>query len=221
VTAHFHLPIFAGSFNRCADWLRRLPGIKIATYLHSAKRAGDIDPDLPMVSAMKVKKILFPTDFSECSQAALACASVLASESKAQLFIVHVDDIPAAYIEGLASGYAGHGYVPKPENTRDDIREQLSRVSPTISHVHFEHRYLRGNPADQILKFAERENVDLIVMGTHGRTAALQLLMGSVAEAVVRRANCPVLTLKRPFVQPEIVEQQKAASRRAIGSLTL
>jgi hypothetical protein len=67
---------------------------------------------------MNVKRILFPTDFSECSRPALACASALASEWKARLFIVHVDDLPAAYIEGLGSGYAGHGYVPEPENAR-------------------------------------------------------------------------------------------------------
>lgn len=154
---------------------------------------------------MNVKKILFPTDFSECSQGALACASALASESGAQLFIVHVDELPAAYIEGLGSGYAGHGYVPEPENARDEIREQLSRVLPTVPNVNCEHRYVRGNPADQILKFAERENVDLIILGTHGRTAALRLLMGSVAEAVVRRSKCPVLTVKQPSVQPEVV----------------
>ena len=153
---------------------------------------------------MNVKKILFPTDFSECSQAALECASALAAQSAAQLFIVHVDDLPQAYVEGLGSGYAGHGYVPEPENARDEIREQLSRVVPTMPSVNCEHRYLRGNPADQILKFAERENVDLIIMGTHGRTAALRLLMGSVAEAVVRRATCPVLTMKQPAARPEV-----------------
>jgi nucleotide-binding universal stress UspA family protein len=147
---------------------------------------------------VNVKRILFPTDFSECSQTALACASALASEWKAQLFIVHVDDLPFAYIEGLGSGYAGHGYVPEPENARDEVRDQLGRVLPTAANVICERRYLRGNPAHEILKFAERENVDLIVMGTHGHTAALRLLMGSVAESVMRRASCPVLTVRQP-----------------------
>jgi hypothetical protein len=72
----------------------------------------------------------------------------------------------------------------------------LNRVLPTAANVTVEHCYLRGNPAHEILAFAEREKVDLIVMGTHGRTAAARLLMGSVAEAVLRRANCPVLTVK-------------------------
>jgi nucleotide-binding universal stress UspA family protein len=155
---------------------------------------------------MNVKRILFPTDFSGCSQAALECASALASESGAELLIVHVDELPRQYIEGFGPGFAGHGYVPASENTRDEVREQLNGVTPTIPGVRCEHHYLRGDPAEQILKLAERQDIDLIVMGTHGRTAALRLLMGSVAEAVVRRANCPVLTLKKPIPQVNSTE---------------
>jgi len=72
---------------------------------------------------------------------------------------------------------------------------------PTRLHrvdTYFEHHLLSGDPGSELVHFAERENIDLIVMGTHGRTGLTRLLMGSVAEAVVRRAPCPVLTLKQP-----------------------
>jgi nucleotide-binding universal stress UspA family protein len=158
-----------------------------------------------MASTMNVKKILFPTDFSECSRAALECASALAAEFGARLYILHVDDLPQAFVEGQGPGFAGHGYAPQPKNTRDEIREQLERVMPTVADVSSEHCYVRGNPVDEILKFAERENADVIVMGTHGWTAALRLLMGSVAEGVVRRAKCAVLTVKQPVAHPDPV----------------
>jgi nucleotide-binding universal stress UspA family protein len=64
--------------------------------------------------------------------------------------------------------------------------------------VPYEHHLITGDPATAVVQLAEEENVDMIVMGTHGRTGLSRLLMGSVAEAVVRKANCPVLTFKQP-----------------------
>ena len=72
----------------------------------------------------------------------------------------------------------------------------LEAVVPTDPEVHFEHRMVMGDPADEIVKIAHEDNVDLIVMATHGRTGFKRLLMGSVAEEVVRRAECPVFTFK-------------------------
>jgi len=68
--------------------------------------------------------------------------------------------------------------------------------------VRFEHKLLVGDPASAIVEAAEEENVDLIVLGTHGRTGLTRLLMGSVAENVVRKAKCPVLTVKHPSPLP-------------------
>ena len=73
----------------------------------------------------------------------------------------------------------------------------LKEVVPTDPQVACEHRLLTGDPAVAIARLAEEEHADLIVMGTHGRTGLTRLLMGSVAEAVVRRAPCPVLTYKQ------------------------
>ena len=74
--------------------------------------------------------------------------------------------------------------------------------------------YLTGSPAAQILKLAEQERIDLIVMGSHGRTGLSKLLMGSVAEGVMRKAKCPVLIVKLPVDQAEI--QNVALSASAI-----
>jgi nucleotide-binding universal stress UspA family protein len=74
----------------------------------------------------------------------------------------------------------------------------LADVKPRDPRVVCEHHLLAGDPAEAIIRTAEQEGVDIIVIGTHGRTGLTRLLMGSVAEAIVRRATCPVLTVKQP-----------------------
>jgi universal stress protein A len=139
---------------------------------------------------MNLKKILVSTDFSTCSDSALAMATALARDSNATLLIVHVEEIP------LATGSAEYLYsVPEPAT--QELKKMLSEVLPRDVNVPFEHHLLAGDPAEAIIRTAEQENVDMIVIGTHGRTGLTRLLMGSVAEAVVRRASCPVLTVKQ------------------------
>lgn len=152
---------------------------------------------------MIVKRILFATDFSESSSAALEYASRLASDTEALLYIVHVDellDISVPSIPGIEGGYF---YESPGDNDRHEVRDRLSKIAPTVSGVAYEHRYLTGSPLNEILKFADRQCVDLIVMGSHGRTGFSRLLMGSVAEGVVRRAKCPILIVKQPTEVPE------------------
>jgi nucleotide-binding universal stress UspA family protein len=145
---------------------------------------------------MNIRKILCPTDFSEHTDAALGYASVLAAESGAMLYIVHVDEYRDAT---AALGEAALSYpAPWAVADRCEVRQQLEKVRPTRPSVDFEHRYLSGGPIREIVDFAERENVDLIVMGSHGRTGISRLLMGSVAEGVARRAPCPVMIVKQP-----------------------
>lgn len=140
---------------------------------------------------MNIKKILVPTDFSPSSEAAIALATSLARDCKASLLIVHVEEIP------LATG-GGEFLYSVPEPNTQELREMLSKVVPKDPAVGCEHRLLAGDAAEAIVRTAEAENVDMIVIGTHGRTGLTRLLMGSVAEAVVRRATCPVLTMKQP-----------------------
>jgi nucleotide-binding universal stress UspA family protein len=78
-------------------------------------------------------------------------------------------------------------------------RALLDKVQPTLEKVRCQRHYLNGAADHELLEFAERENIDLIVIGSHGRTGLSRLLLGSVAEAVVRRAKCPVLTVKHPI----------------------
>jgi universal stress protein A len=144
---------------------------------------------------MNTRKILCPTDFSQFTDAALSYASSLAAESGATLYIAHVAELhdPSAALGETI------GYVPPWGMTdQSEVRRQLEKVKPTLAYVAFERRYLEGDPAREIVAFAEREQIDLIVMGSHGRTGLPRLLMGSVAEGVVRRATCPVLIVKQP-----------------------
>jgi nucleotide-binding universal stress UspA family protein len=148
--------------------------------------------------AMDIKKILFPTDFSTCSDAGLEQATALARDARAELLIVHVEEPRAAY--GGGEMYYG---ISEPDQL--GLLEMLRGVRPTDPTVAYEHRLLRGDPAERIVDLADAEPCDLIVMGTHGRTGFRRMLMGSVAEAVVRRANCPVFTYKLPHGAPKPV----------------
>lgn len=140
---------------------------------------------------MKAKKLLVPTDFSPSSDEALKLATVLARDTGASLLIVHVEMIP------LTTG-GGDFLYTIPEPSTQELKEKLDEVVPHDASVLAVHRLLAGDPAEVIVKVAEEEEVDFIVMGTHGRRGLTRLLMGSVAEVVVRRAHCPVITLKQP-----------------------
>ncbi len=151
---------------------------------------------------MKANKILFPSDFSHTGDAALEMATALARDSGATLVIVHVEEHPTAY-------GGGEFYYGIAEPVTADLRRMLAEVKPTdpqVPYQHrlmtgYQHRLITGEPASAIARFADDENIDIIVMGTHGRTGLSRLLMGSVAEAVVRHAKCPVLTYRQPVEQ--------------------
>jgi nucleotide-binding universal stress UspA family protein len=147
---------------------------------------------------MNIKRILFATDFSECSNAALEFASHLASDTGARLYMVHVDGLLDVSIPSIPPVEGGYSYDAPWGYERREVRETLAKIVPTVANVAYEHCYLAGSPVAQILKLAEQEKIDLIVMGSHGRTGFTRLLMGSVAEGVVRSAPCPVLVVKQP-----------------------
>ena len=147
---------------------------------------------------MNAKKILVPTDFSTIGDAALCYAAALARDMGARLLIVHVEEPPLAY-------GGGEMYYGAPDPNQQDLEKMLASVVPGDKQVPYEHRLIAGDPSTVLVRLADDEEVDMIVMGTHGRTGLTRLLMGSVAEAVVRRANCPVLTVKSDTKTPATV----------------
>jgi nucleotide-binding universal stress UspA family protein len=158
---------------------------------------------LMLEAAMNVNRILIATDFSECSNTALDVASRLANEAGARLYIVHVNGIVDVSVPAIPGVEGGYYYDAPWGHERHEVRERLETIVPTVGNVTYEHCYMTGFPVAEILKFADREHIDLIVIGSHGRTGFSRLLMGSVAEGVVRKAMCPVLVVKQPTTLAE------------------
>jgi nucleotide-binding universal stress UspA family protein len=151
------------------------------------------------------RTILHPTDFSEPSQRALQLACSLARDQGARLVLVHVAARPAAvYGEAIL--------IPEPEDYLKPLKRQLDQLPVPDSTVAVERRLEEGDAVPDILRVAQETGADLIVMGTHGRTGLGRLLMGSVAEQVVRKAPCPVLTVKTPL--PDAGTQPPAGATR-------
>ncbi len=143
---------------------------------------------------LAIGTILYPTDFSKEAGYAFDVACALARDSRARLVVLHVERPPLTTLGGTA------GVPPLPtEYDRQLLLEELHRIQPPVPDIVLEHRLEHGEPAPVILAVAEQIGADLIVLGTHGRTGLRRLLMGSVAEQLVRRASCPVLTVKNPM----------------------
>lgn len=148
-----------------------------------------------------MKRVLVPIDFAEASDAALVYGRNLAKSFGAELHVLHVTENlflrpmannPMAIEAGIANRLE--------ERITDADRKELHAVAALRT---------SGAPAEEIVRYAEQEGIDLIVMGTHGRVRVAHLIMGSVAEKVVRTATCPVLTVRHPereFVVPDAVE---------------
>jgi len=141
---------------------------------------------------LPIKTILHPTDFSPQADYAFRLSCALARDYGARLIVMHVKMIPAvAYGEFAA-------LPPEPEETMESLKLRLAQLKPHGTSCSMEYLLAEGVPAEEIVNVARDKRCDLVVMGTHGRTGLGRLLMGSVAELVVRRATCPVLTVKTP-----------------------
>jgi nucleotide-binding universal stress UspA family protein len=146
---------------------------------------------------LPIKTILHPTDFSERSDAAYRLAGALARDYDARLVIVHVAEPPVAI-------YGPDLILPPTESYEQPLRAKLQELTRRDPTIRVEERFVEGDPAKEILRVAKETQCDLIVMGTHGRTGLGRLLMGSVAEQVVRKARCPVLTVKTPLADASV-----------------
>jgi nucleotide-binding universal stress UspA family protein len=142
---------------------------------------------------MEIRQILAPTDFSESSKQAVASACELAQTFGAKLLLLHVVELPSYPIEGLPPSHLGGTLL---EDLEKQATSELAQVLAKEAEVKVVRRVVMGIPYRKIVEVAEAEKVDLIVMATHGRTGLSHLVMGSVAERVVRTAPCPVLTIR-------------------------
>ena len=144
---------------------------------------------------MQIKTILYPTDFSKGARAALDHAISLAGDYSAKLILLHVvEDIPIAewYIPSAIS------VADLTEDLRKSALQEMNKwvveVSSQVKDV--EKMVVNGVPFVEIIGAAREKKADLIVIGTHGRTGIDHMLFGSTAEKVVRKASCPVLTVR-------------------------
>jgi nucleotide-binding universal stress UspA family protein len=154
---------------------------------------------------LTLKTVLVPTDFSEASESALRYGKAMAEAFGASLHVVHVmEDL-------LAHAWAAEVYVSSMPQLRDEIeKESQQRLGTLLTDgerkaLRAETALLAGNPFLEIIRYAKTHGVDLIVMGTHGRGPIAHMLLGSVAEKVVRKSPCPVLTVREAqheFVMP-------------------
>ena len=161
----------------------------------------------------RITRILVPTDFSETSDAALIYARQLAGSLGASLHLVHVFDDP--YGDALVAEVSASVYESMRASAIAAARRELIRRLPAEDRQRFRgsSAMVTGLAADAIVEYAADHSMDLIVMGTHGRSGFAHLLLGSVAEQVVRSAHCPVLTVRAGAVEPdrEVVEEAVAA----------
>ena len=141
----------------------------------------------------RAKTILFATDFSATCATALNWAAALTRSLDARLLIVHVEQPGVPYGGGeiySADVFDYHSIT---------LLNMLEKVKPSDPTVPYCHHLLCGEPASEILRVAEEEEVNMIVMSTHGRTGISRMLVGSVAENVIRQAHCPVMVFKSPL----------------------
>lgn len=145
---------------------------------------------------MSASTILVATDFSEMSRFALEYATTQAKMTGAKVLIVHAYSVPIPD--------QGEGMLHSGVDVEDveEAEQRLQEIKPPVAGVEFEHRLVKGEPAKEILRLARDESAALIVMGTHGRTGLMRVLMGSVAERVIREATCPVVAVKVPGARP-------------------
>ena len=142
---------------------------------------------------MKIDKILFPTDFSDVSYESISFVNKVVRKLESKLLLLHVVE-----------------YTPQSsfyeivEESQDDIlkmiriknEKKLRKMAEQFYGIEIERYVIQGDPFEEIIKFIDKEEVDLIILPTHGHTSLIHSLIGSVAEKIFRKAPCSVLTVK-------------------------
>lgn len=146
---------------------------------------------------MNIQHILVPTDFSACSSHALNQAIELGRLLHARITLLHVVQMP--YLVGSGAGM-GEGTALYTEQAETEAHQMLAAYAQRVSDAGLECDTIvdHATPFQRIVDHAEAHHVDLIIMGTHGHTGLQHMLLGSVAEKVVRLACCPVMVTREP-----------------------
>ncbi len=153
---------------------------------------------------IEIKKILCPVDFSECSGHAMRYAIAFAESYSSRLSLLHVVEMP------FLPSYSTAG-IPEIHFPVDELKRQSRERMDKLVEGYRSERYeisgdvVVGAPFLEVVRKAKEGDFDLIVIGTHGRSGLKHMLIGSVAEKIVRKAPCPVLSVKHPeheFVMP-------------------
>jgi len=151
-----------------------------------------------------IKSLLVPTDFSDASAAALRYGCALARAFDSTVHLLHVVQDP--HVQPWAAEAFGVSLAGVLERWEQDAMAQLERLAAEGPGLRVERVTRVGHPYVEIVTYAAESRVGLIVMGTHGRGPVAHMLLGSVAERVVRKAPCPVLTVRPGDPQVEALE---------------
>ncbi|MBU6391369.1 MAG: universal stress protein [Planctomycetota bacterium] len=146
---------------------------------------------------IKLKKILCPIDFSACSKHALSYAIDLSAKESASLYLIHVIE---AHLSGIGDILKQLDLLLDDKQIEDNLKMRLISLLPddVRKSTFVEPIIAKGIPFVEIVNTAKDKRTDLIVMGTHGKTGLEHILIGSVAERVIQRAPCPVLSIRLP-----------------------
>ena len=155
---------------------------------------------------IQLKRILVPTDFSEPSERAAAYAVELAKRFDAEeVHCLHVSDIPADLLATSAYYMTGPSEQFIDQVRNESLKNLEAFIAKNLPGVPVKKAFVEGRPFIEIDRYARDNNIDLMVIATHGRTGLTHALFGSVAEKVIRKAPCPVLVVKRDereFIMP-------------------
>lgn len=141
---------------------------------------------------IKIKTILCPIDFSKISQRAVGYAADLCEKYDAQLVLLYV-------VENLQDTYVTYNEeygIEMEVSEREEADRKFQKIVDGLSGIRVKTQVARGKPADQIAEDVANMGVDMVVMGTHGRSGIKGLFLGSVTQKVIQRVECPILAVK-------------------------
>jgi len=143
----------------------------------------------------KIKNILLPTDFSKLSLTAASYAIELASQYGAKIHLLHVIEKKPPILAIRAIDISEEKIMKSIEDAaKESLKKALDKINNQNT-VEIKSILLKGNDYEEIVNYSQQQNIDVIVIATHGRTGLLHTLVGSVAEKVIRYAKCPVLVI--------------------------